>query len=254
MTARRAEAALVVAVAAAIAAWFLLALRAHHYSDEVQRVAQTANLQRPADVSRLEDLYAKAESWNADPTPRIGRASLDLALGHRAPAIAALRKVTHENPGNLPARLVLVRALAQAGDASGTEAVAAQLRRLYGRVGATSRRLVIRDHDGRLLPVVTDWVETPVDGIVRTRRTVSISGAAFSRAARAPADEVLVLTGGRLRATVPLTRPRRDVSRAADLPPGRYGFVVRIPATAEAGLQLFAVQGGIATAVPLRGR
>lgn len=245
--------AALVLLALALAAWFVLGLRAHHYADAAASFAARADPGRLVDVRRLERLYAKAESWNADPAPGIGQASLDLELARsRATAgIRLLKRIARENRGNLQVRLVLLRALAARSDVGGVDRYASQLRTLYGNVGATSPDLSIRDGSGQLIPVVTDWITSRLESRRLTPAALILAGFAFSRSARAPADRILAFDGDRLLASVPLTFPRPDVARFGGLPQGRYGFQLSLPpATPAASVRLFAVQDGLATTVP----
>jgi hypothetical protein len=106
------------------------------------------------------------------------------------------------------------------------------------------------------LRVVPGWVAGSVDHSQITENSALFCGWAASVKARRVADSVLVLSDGRFVGAIRPTISRPDVVKAQGPVGANSGFSVQLPlsvlqhANKKAKVQLFGIEGGVASALP----
>ena len=226
-----------VAVAVVAGAWLAFGLRAVDLQSDGQEEGRAAG--RPPQGARLEqalDLLRRAGERNPDPRPQLDEASLLLASGDSRGAAALLEDVVERNPGSIRGWGLLAAATAAFDERRSLQANGALLE-LYGRVPGELGSGVIRSSSGRRYRVFPGHAR----GFYTVRRRgalVVFEGWAGIPSARRPAQEVLVVSHGRV---VAARRPdvrRRDIAPASG--GSGTGFRFTVP-----GLSLLDKEGEI---------
>jgi hypothetical protein len=128
-----------VAVAAIVAAWLALSLRAVEFAGDgaavLERGQVGAGLGRPGGISRAEaehglELLRRAQDYNADSQPLLDEISLLLVMGRERAADAAARRAVADEPDNPAAWTLLFVASRLVGDRETATRAARQIRLL----------------------------------------------------------------------------------------------------------------------------
>jgi hypothetical protein len=247
--------ATLVAVALVALAWLGLGLRASVL--DARGLATVEEAGDPPDTEALRSARAsfqRAARRNADPAPELNEAQVLIRLDRGREAARLIESVVRDNPGNIRAWGLLATATASFDVRRSTQANA-ELLRLYGRVrGEPLPRGAIRSRSGKLYTVVPGRVSGVIDRSEITGGRVLFGGWAKGAQGRGPA-EVLVVSNGRVVATVVASRPRRDIARKYGPRLLRSGFRVAVPLSrlADVGgrrrVVLFGGSGGEASPI-----
>jgi hypothetical protein len=255
-----------VVLAALAAAWLAYDLRAVSLDAQGRADARVAH--RESQVDRALSLFAQAARANADPTPRIDQARLLLAIGRTGQAADVLDRVVRTNPGNVQAWSLLESATATSDPRRAAQAEN-QLRVLFGHP------VIYNPLQGWMLtgagvayigPGVIGRVES-----VRVTGSVAQFSGWLATATKppgspwsvGPADEILIVSDGRLVGGGLPTVTRPDISRAiseflrASTAPEGLGFRIYVPLALlkrvgrKADLHVFGISQRIASALSI---
>jgi hypothetical protein len=222
--------ALLVAIAAGAALWLGHGLRAIHLDAEGNARLQGSGA-RPdaATAAEARSLFRRAARHNADPTPELDEATLLIRLGRPREAVPLLESVLRANPGSIRAWGLLATATARFDPGRSTEANG-ELLKLYGRaqgqpLGAGS----IRAGNGRRYSIAPQAVLGAVDSSLTRRGVALLTGWAASPRHRLPAEAVIVLSHGRVVATVAPRERRMDIARRFGPGVARSGWIAPVP-------------------------
>jgi hypothetical protein len=220
----------------------------------VKRLGQRPD---PAAVAQAQDDFRRAGRLNADPTPELDAAALALRTGRARAAAGMLERVVRDNAGSLRG-WALLAAATEPFDVERSTRANAELLDLYGRrQGLPISSGVIPAPDGRRFEVTPGRVTGSVDSTSVKGTTAKITGWAGQLSTKAPAQLVLVVSRGRVVASVPTYVRRSDL--ATTYGPGlRYaGFRVSLPRArlvrdGKLQVQVFGAVGQTASALPIQ--
>jgi hypothetical protein len=255
-----------VVLAALAAAWLAYDLRA--VSLDAQGRAEARVAHRASQVDRALSLFAQAAHANADPTPRIDQARLLLAIGRTGQAADVLDGVVRTDPGNVQAWSLLASATATSEPRRAAQADD-QLRVLFGHP------VIYNARQGWMLTGAGVVYIGP--GVIGRVESVRVTGSVAqfsgwlatatkppgSPSSVGPADELLIVSGGRLVGGGLPTVTRPDVWRAlsaflrASTAPEGLGFRIYVPLALlnrvgrKTDLHVFGISRGIASELPI---
>lgn len=252
-----------VVLALLAASWLAYDLRAVSLDAQGRAAARVA--QGFPQVNHALSLFAQAARGNADPTPRTDQARLLLAVGRTRQAVDVLDGVVRTNPGNLQAWSLLASAAA-ASDPRRAAQADDQLRILFGHP------VVYRAGQGSILTpsgvvaVVPGRIIGTVESTRVTRAVTHLAGWSAVTTKQVgggwtvmSADEILIISAGRLIGGGLPTVTRPDISRAVSaflhlaVAPEGLGFAIDVPRAllkrvgGKADLHVFGISQRIAT-------
>jgi hypothetical protein len=247
--------AVLLLIAAAVVGIAALQLRALGLREDGERTLATVGprTSQSAVLAATSDLQ-RARRFSADPTARLDEAELLLKVGRTLAAARLLEPVMRRNPGSIRGWSLLARATAGTNPRRHA-AARARLLAFYGRLPRPSVATpTLRTPDGRVLTVIPKRVQGYIDASTVGLRSVSLRGWAGLVRANQAADEVVVVSRGRVVVTTAPSLARPDLARHFGTGFGRAGFLVRIPRVAlerdgKLDVTVYAVEGQVASAM-----